>query len=272
MKKNVAYQLCFEDLKFLSHVQKGLLWLLMCISRFCSKGCNWFCFQVIWAEKSRGSSFPGLVIDPWETDKKRDAGNHCIIRSFRDNRFYSIPFKYIKPFDRSLRSDKPQLQSAIDVASAYITDNVLPKTWVITYRQIFADIVEFLQDDSVPEYVTSGAFSIELGRLFFCVWTLGGFEIVCQMKLWPTVVRGISKANLNWGSTPSPGFIAKMKSDYKKYLSTYQEVFDDRLGANEDNPLPSMEFNPTKTDVSFKNEVIRPSSAPSQIPARRIRW
>ena len=212
------------------------------------------------------------MIDPWETDKKRDAGNHCIIRSFRDSRFYSIPFKYIKPFDRSQRSDKPQLQFAIDTAGAYITDNVLPKTWAITYRQIFVDIMEFLQDNSVPEYVTSGAFSIELGRLFYCVWRLGGFEVVCQMKLWPTVCRGMSKANLNWGSTPSPGFIAKMKSDCKKYLSTYHDVFEERLGGKEDNPLPSIEFSSAKSDVIFKTEVIRPSSAPSQIPQRRIRW
>ena len=199
--------------------------------------------QVVWVDKS--GTFPGLVIDPWETEKKRDADNHCVIRSFRDNRFYSVPFKCIQEFDRDMRSDKPQLQAAIDIATAYVVDNVLPKNWVITFAQIYRDIVEFVQDDSVPERVTVGLFSIELGRLFYAVWVLGGFDAVSQMKSWPSIYKSVSKGCLNWGSTPLPVFVAKMKAEYKKHLMKYESVFESRLASNEDNPLPLV-FRPEK--------------------------
>ena len=185
-------------------------------------------------------NFPGLVIDPWETDKKRDADNHVIVRSFRDSRLHSIPFKYIEDFDRDMRSDKPQLQIAIDLANAYITDNVLPKSWTVTFFQIYKDIVEYLQDDTVPIRVTTGQFIIETGRLFLAVWSLGGFDYVVQNKLWPIIYKQSSKSFSNWDSNPSASFVSKMKAEYRKYLMRYEEAFESRLAHSEDNPLPKM--------------------------------
>lgn len=89
--------------------------------------------------KAKDTWYPALVVSPTTTEQnsvKVDPAEEFLVKSFKDNRFYCINQKDVKPFDRVLycssltdANSSAALRSAVDKCISYIQNRDLPASW-----------------------------------------------------------------------------------------------------------------------------------------------
>lgn len=77
--------------------------------------------------------FPGLIVAPTAQVAVRiNIREECLIRSFKDGRYYTVPRKEITEFKRegaTNRVDSPPMAEAVDKALSYLDSAELPQHW-----------------------------------------------------------------------------------------------------------------------------------------------
>lgn len=89
--------------------------------------------------KAKDTWYPALVVSPSTTEQnsvKVDPAEEFLVKSFKDNRFYCVRQKDVKPFDRALycssltdANSSAALRSAVDKCISYIQSRDLPSSW-----------------------------------------------------------------------------------------------------------------------------------------------
>ena len=89
--------------------------------------------------KAKDTWYPALVVSPTTTEQnsvKVDPAEEFLVKSFKDNRFYCVNQKDVKPFDRALycssltdANSSAALRSAVDKCISYIQSRDLPASW-----------------------------------------------------------------------------------------------------------------------------------------------
>ncbi|KAF7277893.1 hypothetical protein GWI33_009146 [Rhynchophorus ferrugineus] len=225
-------------------------------------------------ENKRGKEkwFPGLIVIPSaQPTVKINVKDEFLIRSFRDDRYYTVPKKEVNEFNREQaeKVDSAGLQEAIQKAIKFLDNNELPLHWEKSSLfnlsvnsdsydnasesseeeqseekdRFVAQLYKFMDDSGTPLNKTPAISNkdIDLHRLFRVVHKLGGYNRVTNQSKWKSVtgkMRLVVNQNIS----------NQVKSVYKKCLLSY-ESFHRTLGVTM--------FNPTRSKKSKGRSLIR---------------
>jgi Ras-related protein Rab-1A len=96
-------------------------------------------------KRQKDNWVPGLVVAPTAQDQvKIKIATECLIRSFQDGRYYTVPRKEIQPFNKTVgeRADTNTLRTAVEKALYYLDKDQLPPHWdrdVLFGRDMLSD-------------------------------------------------------------------------------------------------------------------------------------
>uniref|UniRef100_H3BHW1 AT-rich interaction domain 4A n=1 Tax=Latimeria chalumnae TaxID=7897 RepID=H3BHW1_LATCH len=81
--------------------------------------------------------YPALVISPSCNDDLTVKKEHCLVRSFTDSKFYSVPRKDIREIDNSmLELELPKKQEGLQEAIKFLKTQVVPENWKMNMSEI----------------------------------------------------------------------------------------------------------------------------------------
>lgn len=213
-------------------------------------------------ESKRGKEkwFPGLIVIPSaQPTVKINIKDEFLIRSFRDDRYYTVPKKEVSEFhrDSTEKIDSSGLLEAIQKANKYLSSNDLPLHWEKSSlfnvagdsdsddnvsdesgeeqseeKDLFvAQLYKFMDDAGTPlnKTPTIAGRDIDLHRLFRIVDKMGGYNRVTNQNKWKSVAGKI-KIPISQNASN------QIKSVYKKCLLSYEGFFR-TLGVTMSNPI-----------------------------------
>ncbi|XP_030762645.1 AT-rich interactive domain-containing protein 4A-like isoform X2 [Sitophilus oryzae] len=223
-------------------------------------------------KRGREKWFPGLIVIPSaQPTVKINVKDEFLIRSFRDDRYYTVPKKEVNEFSREQaeRAESAGLQEAIQKAIKFLDHNELPLHWEKSSLfnlsadsdsydnasessedeqseekdRFVAQLYKFMDESGTPLNKTPVISSkdIDLHRLFRVVHKLGGYNRVTNQNKWKSITGKLRlPVNQNISN--------QVKSVYRKCLVSY-EAFHRSLGVTM--------FNPTRPKKSKGRSLIR---------------
>ncbi|CAH1126604.1 unnamed protein product [Ceutorhynchus assimilis] len=216
-------------------------------------------------ENKRGKEkwFPGLIVIPSaQPTVKINIKDEFLIRSFRDDRYYTVPKKEVNEFNRDLteKIDSAGLAEAIQKANKFLDNNELPLHWEKSSLfhntadsdsednvsetsdeeqseekdRFVAQLYKYMDDSGTPlnKTPTIAGKDIDLHRLFLIVDKMGGYNRATNQGKWKAVA---GKMRL----TVNQNVSNQVKSVYKKCLLSYEGFFR-TLGVTMSNPVRSV--------------------------------
>uniref|UniRef100_A0AAR5PEB9 ARID domain-containing protein n=1 Tax=Dendroctonus ponderosae TaxID=77166 RepID=A0AAR5PEB9_DENPD len=219
-------------------------------------------------ETKRGKEkwFPGLIVIPSaQPTVKINVKDEFLIRSFRDDRYYTVPKKEVSEFNKELseRIESSGLAEAIQKANKFLNGNDLPLHWEKSSLfnlsvdsdsddnasdtsdeeqseekdRFVAQLYKYMDDSGTPlnKTPTISSKDIDLHRLFRVVHKMGGCNRVTNQNKWKSVATRMKL-------TVNQNVSNQVKSVYKKCLLSYEGFFR-TLGVTMSNPT-----RPTKKD------------------------
>ena len=209
------------------------------------------------SSKSKENWFPGLVVSPYAVSQEQGkikTKEDFLVRSFKDNKFHTVPRTECKKFHKDLGrgvSDSAMLK-ALEHAQAYISNNEnLPVHWdkeiLLEMRDesttegeseddelILSDSDELLSPEEKDHLVAElykhmdergtpinktpciGDQDVDLFKLFRLVQKLGGQQRVTNNNQWRVVAKKLG-FETNW-------CVNQVRVCYKRYLQSFEEL------------------------------------------------
>ena len=207
--------------------------------------------------KTKENWFPGLVVSPHAQDQRKiNTKEDFLIRSFRDQRYFTVPRKECKKFhkDSGKKVTEQSLLTAIELANAYLADNEkLPDHWdrenLFNMRDdsstegssddeeasqlsddeevqspeekdhLVAELYKHMDDRGTPINRTPciGNQEVDLYTLFRLVQKLGGTQRVTNNNQWRSVAKRLG-FETNW-------CVNQVRVCYKRYLQSFEELY-----------------------------------------------
>ncbi|XP_050308409.1 AT-rich interactive domain-containing protein 4B isoform X2 [Anthonomus grandis grandis] len=204
-------------------------------------------------ETKRGKEkwFPGLIVIPSaQPTVKINVKEEFLIRSFRDDRYYTVPKKEVNEYNRDSpeKIDSSGLAEAVQKANKFLDNNELPLHW--EKRSLFnittdtdsdddngseteeddepseekdrfvAQLYKYMDDSGTPlnKTPTVSNKDIDLHRLFRVVEKMGGYNRVTNQSKWKTVAHRLKLTHNHHVSN-------QIKAIYKRCLLSYEGFF-----------------------------------------------
>lgn len=212
-------------------------------------------------EKRKNSSFPALVVDPscCTKDFQPKGKDQILVRSFKDNKYYTVSRSSRKPFlskDHTYKGDVASLKAATDKAVTFIDTGQLPSTWDLDMLKKkkgkqqgpaessddasedssddeydmekdawLASLHKFMEERGTPinKPPVLGFRDLNLYKLYKLVQDQGGCRKVTDKQLWRNIM---TKMGFEATSTPQP---YNIHTSYNKYLFAFEE-FNRKMG------------------------------------------
>ncbi|XP_066148737.1 AT-rich interactive domain-containing protein 4B-like isoform X1 [Euwallacea fornicatus] len=232
-------------------------------------------------KRGREKWFPGLIVIPSaQPTVKINTKNEFLIRSFRDDRYYTVPKKEVSEFKRDEKIDSPGLLEAMQKTLKYLDSNELPLHWEKSSLfnvsadsdsddnvsdesdeeqseekdRFVAQLYKYMDDSGTPlnNTPTIAGKDIDLHRLFRVVHKMGGYNRVSNQTKWKSVA-GRMRVPVNQNA------FNQLKGVYKKCLLSYEGFFR-TLGVTMSNPARPVKKDKGRSLIRDKNRT--PISSP----------
>ena len=209
------------------------------------------------SSKSKENWFPGLVVSPYAVSQDQGKFNRkedFLVRSFKDNKFHTVPRTECKKFHKDLGrgvSDDAMIK-ALKHAQAYINNNeTLPVHWdkeiLLEMREesttegeseddelilsdedelqspeekdhLVAELYKHMDERGTPinKNPCIGDQDVDLFKLFRFVQKLGGQQRVTNNNQWRVVAKKLG-FETNW-------CVNQVRVCYKRYLQSFEEL------------------------------------------------
>uniref|UniRef100_A0A2S2NDH2 AT-rich interactive domain-containing protein 4A n=1 Tax=Schizaphis graminum TaxID=13262 RepID=A0A2S2NDH2_SCHGA len=165
-------------------------------------------------KKLRDNWFPGLIVAPTSQSLVRiNFVENCLVRSFKDGKYYTVPKNEITEFTKEIgsRVENPTLKTAVKKANCYLDNDELPPHWdrdflfgvdttcITTYdgnnsdeepieeKDYFvAQLIKFMDDRGTPlnQAPMIDEKDVDLYKLFKVVNNYGGYNKVDKDNQW----------------------------------------------------------------------------------------
>ncbi|CAG0920584.1 unnamed protein product [Notodromas monacha] len=206
-------------------------------------------------KRQKDNWIPGLVVAPTAQDTvKIKVSSECLVRSFQDGRYYTVPNKEIQRFSREVgeKVETSTLKAAVEKALLYLDKDELPPHWdrdvlfgkdMISDRDssnsdvsdnesreqkdyFIAQLIKYMDDRGTPmnKPPMIGSMDLDLHRLYKIVKKLGGFNRVNNNSQWRQVHE-----SMGFPSSSSASGVTQIKQAYKRHLKGFEE-FNRKLG------------------------------------------
>ncbi|KAL1501119.1 hypothetical protein ABEB36_006504 [Hypothenemus hampei] len=237
-------------------------------------------------ESKRGKEkwFPGLIVIPSaQPTVKINIKDEFLIRSFRDDRYYTVPKKEVSEFNKDLNEkiESTGLAEAIQKANKFLDNNELPLHWEKSSLfsaggesdsddngsetseeeqseekdRFVAQLYKYMDDSGTPlnKTPTVASKDIDLHRLFRVVHKMGGYNRVTNQNKWKAVAGKMRLPVVNQNTSN------QIKSVYKKCLLSYEGFFR-TLGVTMSNPIRTIKKDKGRSLIRDKDRT--PISSP----------
>ncbi|XP_072169690.1 uncharacterized protein [Diadema setosum] len=241
-------------------------------------------------EKRKNSSFPALVVDPSCTKDVQTRGkDQIVVRSFKDNKFYTVSKSSRKPFlskDHVYKGDVSSLKTATEKAVTFIDTGQLPSNWDMDMLRKkgkqgsteatedtsedssddeydmekdawLASLHKFMEERGTPinKPPVLGFRDLNLYKLYKLVQDQGGCRKVTDRQVWAHIM---TKMGIPVSASPQT---YNIHTAYNKYLFAFEE-FNRKMG-----PAPRI-FTRTRRR-SFDRGWITPPTFKQRSPAKQ---